>query len=129
MDALGWLDCTGDVCTGDVVTFRESVWGGTLRKPVKLGERVITAYVARDSYGRAKQQHTFTLHVIHVSGDCCADVPAVTTRKGRNMYRFGTARLAWAREAARGDALGEKHARGNAARAQRDARRATQGAF
>ena len=37
------IDCTGDVCVGDVILFTESVIGGTHRKPLFLGERRIAA--------------------------------------------------------------------------------------
>lgn len=42
--------------------------GGSYRKPRFLGERRVAARVLADSYGSAKQQHTFTLLVIESDG-------------------------------------------------------------
>ena len=54
------INCTGDVCAGDHIRFTEAVFAGSYRKPKFKGERVVEALVVRDSYGEAKQQHTFT---------------------------------------------------------------------
>lgn len=117
-------DCTGDVCRGDVILFTEAVFGGSYRKPRFLGERRIVARVIGDSYGAQRQQHTFTLEVLASEGVQPLEVGIRTTRKGRNVYRNECRRLPWADEAARRAALDEKHARGDAARAERDERRA-----
>lgn len=119
-----WIDCTGDAVTGDTIKFTEAVFGGSYRKPKYLGDREIVAKVIRDSYGREKQQHTFTIHVLESTGFDALTPDTKTTRKGRNVYRNGTQRLEWANEADRNKAADEKHSRGNAARAARDARRA-----
>lgn len=118
------IDATGDVCQGDVILFRETVWSGAQygkRKPA--GERSILALVERDSYGAAKQQHTFTLVVLWSHGVQPLERGTRTRRKGRNVYRNGTMRAPWADEAARQEALDEKHRRGEAARAERERRR------
>lgn len=128
-DAEFSVACTGDVVTGDVILFTEAVFsGGSFgrfrRAPKFLGERRIAARVVRDSYGAAKQQHTFTIEIIASDGEQPLKGGEVTTRKGRNVYRNGTRRLPWADEKHRSAAADEKHERGDAARAEREARRA-----
>lgn len=119
-----WVDCTGDVCTGDTIRFTEAVFGGSRRSPTYLGDRTITAKVVSDSYGSAKQQHTFSLVVLECDGLQPLPPGTKTTRKGRNVYRNGTLRLLWADENERTSALAEKHARGSRSRAKREARQA-----
>lgn len=117
------IPATGDVCTGDEILFTEAVFGGSHRKPTFLGERRVAARIVKDSYGAAKQQHTFTLEIIASDGVQPLVAGTKTTRKGRNVYRNGTARKPWADEAARREALDEKHGRGDAARSARDSRK------
>jgi len=116
------IDCTGDVAAGDEIMFRETVWGGSRRKPVALGVRRIAAQVVRDSYGAARQQHTFTLEVLGSDGYGALRRGSLILRKGRNVYRNGTVRRP-RDEAERREALAEKHRRGDHARACRDIRR------
>src|SRR3990172_9109340 len=113
---MKWLNCTGDVVVGDTVRFTEGVFSGgsfgRFRRSAKhVGDRTITARVIRDSYGRDKQQHTFTLLVLMSEG--CAPIEPGTqmTRKGRNVYRNGTERLEWDDESARQHVADEKHDR------------------
>ena len=110
------IDCTGDVVTGDEIQFTEAVFGGSYRKPRFLGERTISTRVIKDSYGQDKQQHTFTIEIIHSEGECPLEPGTKTRRKGRNIYRHGTRRAAWTNETARHGAQKEKHLRGDAAR-------------
>ncbi|MDP1628879.1 hypothetical protein [Parvibaculum sp.] len=117
------IPATGDVCVGDEILFSEAVFGGSFRKPKFLGEREIAARVVKDSYGAAKQQHTFTLEILASDGYQPLTAGSMTTRKGRNVYRNGTSRKPWADEAARRTALDKKHGRGDAARAARQARK------
>lgn len=117
-------DCTGDVCRGDTILFSEAVFGGGHRRPKHLGERRIVARVIGDSYGAQRQQHTFTLEVLASEGVQPLDAGTRTTRKGRNVYRNECRRMPWADESARREALNEKHARGDASRAERAERRA-----
>ncbi len=117
------INCTGDVVAGDTIRFTEAVFSGSYRKPKFAGDRIITARVARDSYGAAKQQHTFTLEIIACEGAEPIAAGTVTTRKGRNVYRNGTMRQPWTDESARKTSLEDKHARGDAARSARDTRR------
>ncbi|WP_048646579.1 hypothetical protein [Nitratireductor soli] len=117
------VNCTGDACTGDVILFTEAVFGGSFRKPKFLGERRIAARIIKDSYGSAKQQHTFTVEVIESDGYDALPVGTKTTRKGRNVYRNGTTRQPWADESDRKATLDDKHQRGDCARAAREERK------
>jgi hypothetical protein len=117
------IDATGDVVTGDVITFTEAVWPRyspwrrSRRAP--LGDRTITGKVLKDSYGDLKQQHTFTIEVIDSEGFEALAPGERILRKGRNVYRHGVTREPWADEAQREVAREEKHARGSAAREAR----------
>ena len=117
------IDCTGNACTGDVILFTEAVFGGSFRKPTFMGERRIAARIINDSYGSAKQQHTFTIEVIGSDGPDALTPGTKTTRKGRNVYRNGTKRQPWVNEADRAAALADKHQRGGRARAAREERK------
>jgi hypothetical protein len=112
-----WYDTTGDVVAGDVVRFKESVFGGSHWSPKYLGEREVVAKVLKDSYGRDRQQHTFTLEVLFSTGTQPLEPGTITRRKGRNVYRHGTERTPWDDEGQRGLAADEKHTRGDRARA------------
>ncbi len=118
------IDCTGDVVAGDTILFVEAVFGGSYKKPKFAGHRRVIAKVLKDSYGAAKQQHTFTLDVIWSDGVQPLQIGKRTTRKGRNVYGTYTLRLPWDDESARAKAADEKHDRGKAARTLRDERRA-----
>jgi hypothetical protein len=118
-----WAPAHGDVVTGDTIRFTESVFSGSYRKPRYLGSRVIRAEVVRDSYGAAKQQHTFTLRVIRSTGLDALETGKTIRRKARNIYRGDPDRLRWVDEAARDIVAAEKHERGDVARATRDERR------
>lgn len=106
------IDVTGDACRGDEIAFARAVFFGSLWHPRFAGYEVVEATILRDSYGAKKQQHTFTL--LLKDG-------RVVQRKARNVYRVIT--MAKPRDPAEcEEALREKHARGDAARAARDAR-------
>ncbi len=117
------INCTGDACVGDEVMFTEAVFGGGFQSATYLGERRITARIIRDSYGAAKQQHSFTLLVLASDGLYAPEVGSRIIRKGRNLYRNGLKRAEWDCPAGRGAALDEKHRRGDAARSARYDRR------
>lgn len=113
-----WIP-TDDVVTGDMICWTETVFEGSYRRAKPVGERKITAIVKRDSYGAAKQQHTFTLEVVECSGRDPIEVGARIWRKGRVIYRNGVERCLWWNETNRIIAADEKHARGDEAREQR----------
>lgn len=113
-DAAHPINCTGDACVGDRVAFERATFTGSFRNAKFAGFERVEGEIVADSYGAAKQQHTFTLRL--------AD--GLTTRiKGRNLYANGLWRAAWADEDARRAALNEKHSRGDMARAARAERK------
>ena len=120
------INCKGDAVTGDEIAFVEAVFEGSYRSPKYVGERTIFGRIVKDSYGAEKQQHTFTILVDFVEGANKKDVivGSKIRRKGRNLYGISTMRKAWVDESMRKVALAEKHARGGAARAERDHRKA-----
>lgn len=119
--------CNGDICRGDTILFKETVWGGSFRHPTVLGERTNVAVIERDSYGSEKQQHTFTLRIIESEGTLPLKAGTITKRKGRNIYKNNPFRLEWIDEPARSIILEEKHKRGERARKARDSRRNQRG--
>ncbi len=110
------INCTGDCCVGDIVQFERGVFGGSYRKPEFLYNEEITAEIIKDSYGQAKQQHTFTILILATNG---RKESQQTTIKGRNLYRNGTKRIAWNDESLRQSKIEEKHERGDQARQDR----------
>jgi len=108
------INCTGDACVGDNVRFSQAKFGGSWKSPTFLGHTIITGKIVKDSYGKDKQQHTFTL--LLPDGN-------KLRIKGRNLYANSVYRMPWADESDRQTALNEKHARGDVARADRDDRR------
>jgi len=101
------INCTGDACVGDEVRFSRAVFSGSFRKPKFCGYEIVTGKIIADSYGAAKQQHTFTIAL---------ECGQKTLIKGRNLYKNGVFRRAWADERARDAVLDEKHSRGEIAR-------------
>jgi len=118
------IECTGDACVGDRVRFSKTTWSGRYPNARRAGSEVIVGLIVKDSYGADKQQHTFTI-LRH-------DTNEKIRIKGRNLYRAGCYREPWRDEyngysPTRAAALEEKHARGDAARADRAARRDQEG--
>jgi hypothetical protein len=99
------IGCTGDCCKGDEIAFFNAG---------KSGERLFGVITA-ESYGAAKQQHTFTIDTEGPEG--------VMRIKGRNLYKMGVVRKKWPDEAARQAILDEKHKRGDEAREAAKARK------
>ncbi|KAH6790055.1 SAP domain-containing protein [Perilla frutescens var. frutescens] len=121
------LNCKGDSCKGDVVMFEQNVYeefsiisrsasGGP------CGTRIVAGRILKESYGAAKQQHTFTIEVLWSKGEKPLPPLHPLLIKGRNLYRLNTMRQRWEDEGERRRILLEKHARGGAARSNRDAR-------
>lgn len=105
---------TSDACVGDEVAFEQAIFTGSFRRPKFAGTKLVTGKIISDSYGRDKQQHTFTLEL--------PDGEKMRI-KGRNLYRNGLRRKPWTDESARGIALEEKHGRGAVARESRQWRK------
>ncbi|XVF59469.1 hypothetical protein PTKIN_Ptkin07bG0278500 [Pterospermum kingtungense] len=114
-----FINCTGDVCKGDVVLFTQKVYGKfdkVTRRGRHLGRRTVAGRVVKESYGKAKQQHTFTVEVLWSKGRKKLPPLSPLLVKGRNLYKLKTYRQRWSDEAERRDVLAEKHRRGRAAR-------------
>ncbi|KAL4376500.1 hypothetical protein GQ457_02G007740 [Hibiscus cannabinus] len=113
-----FIDCTGDVCKGDVVLFTQKVYKkfDNMSRRRLLGERTIAGRVVKESYGKAKQQHTFTVEVLWSEGTKKLPLLFPLLVKGRNLYKLRTHRQRWCDEAERRNVLAEKHKRGKAAR-------------
>ena len=108
------IDITGDACVGDEVAFEKATFTGSFRNPKFAGMSIVTGKIVADSYGRVKQQHTFTLDL--------KDGKKMRI-KGRNLYANGLRRKPWKNELDRVEALEEKHDRGAVARDARKYRK------
>lgn len=108
------IKCTEDVVVVDEVRFERAVFSVSYRRPTFDGFEMVTAKIVKDSYGRDKQQHTFTLET--EDGD-------KIRIKGRNLYKNGVYRKPWEDESERKLSVDEKHQRGDAARSERRQRR------
>jgi len=102
------LDRTGDCCAGDEVIFARPVFTGSRKRARFAGIEIIQGEIVKDSYGKAKQQHTFTIET--EGKKMCI--------KGRNLYGIGAFAKPRA-EQERSQVLDDKHQRGNAAREDR----------
>ncbi|XP_068662642.1 zinc finger CCCH domain-containing protein 62-like [Aristolochia californica] len=121
------LDCKGDACTGDVVMFEQNVYDmysivSRCATAPPCGKRTIAGRIVKESYGAAKQQHTFTIEVLWCKGTNTLPPLHPLLIKGRNLYRLKTMRQRWAHEEERNRVLLEKHKRGNVARSCRGLR-------
>ncbi|KAK9670403.1 hypothetical protein RND81_13G199800 [Saponaria officinalis] len=88
-----------------------------------LGKRTIAGRIVKESYGAAKQQHTFTVEVLWSKGVKKLPPLFPLLVKGRNLYRLNTYRQPWKYEGDRRQILAEKHRRGTAARLKREKRK------
>ncbi|KAL0350633.1 UNVERIFIED_CONTAM: Zinc finger CCCH domain-containing protein 62 [Sesamum radiatum] len=127
------IDCTGDVCKGDVVLFNQKLmtilgsWNRfdkMTRRGSHLGRRTVAGRIVKESYGVARQQHTFTVEVLWSRGTKKLAPLYPLLVKGRNLYKLKTFRQRWKNEKERLEVLAEKHKRGAAARNIRAMRKA-----
>ncbi|KAK7381890.1 hypothetical protein VNO80_00439 [Phaseolus coccineus] len=121
------LNCKGDACTGDVVLFEQNVYemfniASRSASGPPCGTRIVAGRIVKESYGAAKQQHTFTIEVLWSKGEKPLPPLYPLLIKGRNLYRLKTLRQKWEDEAKRQKILMEKHSRGYIARADRESR-------
>ncbi|GER53591.1 zinc finger CCCH domain-containing protein [Striga asiatica] len=121
------LNCKGDACTGDIVMFEQNVYeafsiASRSANGPPCGTRIVAGRIVKESYGAAKQQHTFTIEVLWSKGEKPLNPLHPLLIKGRNLYRLKTMRRKWEDEGERQKMLSEKHARGGAARLDREAR-------
>ncbi|KAI3894609.1 hypothetical protein MKW92_035425 [Papaver armeniacum] len=120
-------DCKGDACTGDVVMFEQNVYemyniSSRSSAGPPCGTRTVVGRVVRDSYGSAKQQHTFTIEVLWSKGVKPLPPLHPLLIKGRNLYKLKTIRQLWEDEEIRQKVLLEKHSRGSLAKSNRKTR-------
>lgn len=121
------LNCKGDACMGDVVVFEQTVYemfSIASRSSVgpPCGTRIVAGRIVKESYGAAKQQHTFTVEVLWSKGVRPHPPLHPLLIKGRNLYKSKTMRQRWQDEGERQKILLEKHNRGSIARLNRDSR-------
>ncbi|ESR39980.1 hypothetical protein CICLE_v10025792mg [Citrus x clementina] len=114
------LDCKGDACTGDVVMIEQNVYkmfniAACSESGPPCGKRIVAGRIVKESYGAAKQQHTFTIEVLWSKGEKPLPPLRPLLIKGRNLYRLKTLRQ-------RHKVLMEKHSRGFIARSNREIR-------
>ncbi|PWA96675.1 SAP domain-containing protein [Artemisia annua] len=86
------MNCKGDACTGDVVMFEQNVYemfsvASRSATGPPCGKRVIAGRIVKESYGAAKQQHTFTIEVLWSKGAKSLPPLHPLLIKGRNLYR------------------------------------------
>ncbi|XP_052300508.1 zinc finger CCCH domain-containing protein 62-like [Citrus sinensis] len=86
------------------------------------GKRIVAGRIMKESYGAAKQQHTFTIEVLWSKGEKPLPPLRPLLIKGRNLYRLKTLRQRWEDEGERHKVLMEKHSRGFIARSNREIR-------
>lgn len=77
------INTTGDCVIGDEVSFERATFSGGFRNAKFDGFELVQGKIVNDSYGRDKQQHTFTIELLDGSK---------LTIKGRNLYANGTYR-------------------------------------
>nr|CAD36023.1 transcription factor R18 [Craterostigma plantagineum] len=121
------LNCKGDACLGDVVMFEQNVYemfnlASRSAAGPPCGKRLVAGRIIKESYGAAKQQHTFTIEVLWSKGEKPLPPLHPLLIKGRNLYKLKTLRQKWEDEGEREKILLEKHSRGDVARCHRDAR-------
>ncbi|XP_052300507.1 zinc finger CCCH domain-containing protein 62-like isoform X11 [Citrus sinensis] len=117
----------GDACTGDVVMFEQNVYkmfniAACSASGPPFGKRIVAGRIVKESYGAAKQQHTFTIEVLWSKGEKPLPPLRPLLIKGRNLYRLQTLRQRWEDEGERHKVLMEKHSRGFIARSNREIR-------
>lgn len=112
------VDATGDCCVGDAVRFYRSCFTGSFRNAKFSHYELFEGVIVKDSYGREKQQHTFTIRK--------SDGEQILI-KGRNLYRNSVYRKMWTDESERIKVIDEKHSRGDVARADRRNRKNFEG--
>ncbi|OVA08310.1 zinc finger protein [Macleaya cordata] len=122
MNCKGW-----DACTGDIVLFEQNVYemyniASRSATGPPCGTRIVAGRIVKESYGSAKQQHTFTIEVLWSKGVKPLPPLHPLLIKGRNLYRLQTVRQLWADEEERRKVLQEKHSRGSLARSNRETR-------
>ena len=107
------INCTGDACVGDEICFEKAIFEGNYPRSKFSHLEMVFGTIIRDSYGKRKQQPTFSLQL---------DQGGELLVKGRNLYRNGCYRKQWVDEIEREAIIDEKHKRGNIARKASESR-------
>ena len=115
---------TLDVARGATVLFKQPVFTGSFRSPKFAGNRYVHGSIVADSYGAKTGQHTFTIEIIASEGVDALTQGDKLRIKGRNLY--ANCRTI---ERAPEKNYEEKHARGDAARAKKLARRLAEAGY
>ncbi|KAG2549324.1 hypothetical protein PVAP13_9KG268500 [Panicum virgatum] len=120
-------NCKGDACKGDVVMFEQNIYRRKKGAPREVkgrlcGQRTNAGRIIKESYGTAKQQHTFTIEILWSKGYKPWPPLHPLLIKGRNLYKDKTMRQPWPDEEERNRVIQEKHERGDLARKSRAAR-------
>jgi len=78
-----------DLTVGCRISFTERVFGGSHWNPEFLGMRTVVGVIIKDSYGKKRGQHTFTIEVEEAEGHDADKVlsKGKIRRKGRNVYK------------------------------------------
>ncbi|XP_076881866.1 zinc finger CCCH domain-containing protein 62-like [Bidens hawaiensis] len=84
------MNCKGDACTGDVVMFEQNVYemfsiASRSATGPPCGQRIVAGRIVKESYGAAKQQHTFTIEVLWSTGTKPLPPLHPLLIKGRNL--------------------------------------------
>lgn len=108
------IDCTGNCCVGDEVSFERAFFTGKYPKSKFSHMERIHGLILKESYGVQKQQHTFTI--------LDKDINNKFRIKGRNLYKNRVLRKMWDDEDKRDIVLKEKYTRGREARETREER-------
>ncbi|RLN41609.1 zinc finger CCCH domain-containing protein 62-like [Panicum miliaceum] len=121
------LNCKGDACKGDVVMFEQNIYRRKKGAPRDVkgrlcGQRTNAGRIIKESYGTAKQHHTFTIEILWRKGYKPWPPLHPLLIKGRNLYKDKTMRQPWPDEEERNRVIKEKHERGDLARKSRAAR-------
>ncbi|KAK9228903.1 hypothetical protein WN944_021860 [Citrus x changshan-huyou] len=87
----------GDTCTGDVVMIEQNVYkmfniAACSASGPPYGKRIVAGRIVKESYGAAKQQHTFTIEVLWSKGEKPLPPLHPLLIKGRNLYHLKTLR-------------------------------------
>ena len=113
---------TGNNCVGDIVWFGKDIFSGSFRNAKFDGTECVRAVIVKDSYGKDKQQHTFTLALMKSAHSKTFVKGSEFKIKGRNLYKHFTYCENYMKEE-RKSALDEKYLRGSVARAEREERK------
>jgi hypothetical protein len=95
---------TGDNCEGDIIWFARDCFSGSFKNAKFDGTECLRVVILKDSYGKEKQQHTFT----------CALMKSASSKTHVKGSEF---------KIDRGETLNNKHTRGEQARLKREERR------